>query len=243
MVAAVIASIAVVPDTFGVAQSEPVATTLAAVVVAPIASGFGVMVALFWLDPLAYPCPVHALLPHRQGSLHRGGGVPCARRPARRGCWAVPRSAMLGGYIALFHTAAVDMIANFAIAITTGTVLMARLLRHYDAVVAGSGFLLVLMLNVGFPFAVQWLLHALGSDLRHSSRDTLTGLLIRRAFYQSAYALLLRRRDRPSYLGVAMIDLDNFKRLNDTRGHSRHRRQGSGRGGWRTSPCLVRRHR
>ena len=69
------------------------------------------------------------------------------------------------------------------------------------------------------PFALHWLVHALGSDLRHSSRDTLTGLLIRRAFYQSAYALLLRRRERPSYLGVAMIDLDNFKRLNDTHGH------------------------
>jgi diguanylate cyclase (GGDEF)-like protein len=76
------------------------------------------------------------------------------------------------------------------------------------------------MLNVGFPFAVQWLLHALGSDLRTSSRDTLTGLLIRRAFYQSAYALLLRGREGSTYLGVAMIDLDNFKRLNDTRGHS-----------------------
>ncbi len=76
------------------------------------------------------------------------------------------------------------------------------------------------MLNVAFPFAVYWLVRALGSDLRHSSRDTLTGLLIRRAFYQSAYGLLLRRREGPSYLSVAMIDLDNFKRLNDTHGHS-----------------------
>jgi diguanylate cyclase (GGDEF)-like protein len=76
------------------------------------------------------------------------------------------------------------------------------------------------VLNVAFPFAVHWLVRALGSDLRHSSRDTLTGLLIRRAFYQSAYGLLLRRREGPSYLSVAMIDLDNFKRLNDTHGHS-----------------------
>jgi diguanylate cyclase len=85
--------------------------------------------------------------------------------------------------------------------------------------VAGCGFLFVLAVNVAFPFAVHWLVHALGSDLRHSSRDTLTGLLVRRVFYQSAYGLLLRRREGPSYLGVAMIDLDHFKRLNDTHGH------------------------
>jgi diguanylate cyclase (GGDEF)-like protein len=131
------------------------------------------------------------------------------------GCGAF---AVLGAYIAFFH-AAQDMLINLSIAISTSAVLAVRLIRYYDTVVAGCGFLLVLVLNVAFPFAVHWLVHSLGSDLRHSSRDTLTGLLIRRAFYQSAYGLLLRRREGPSYLGVAMIDLDNFKRLNDTLGH------------------------
>jgi diguanylate cyclase (GGDEF)-like protein len=103
---------------------------------------------------------------------------------------------------------------------TTAAVLAARLIGYYDTVLAGCAFLLLLMVNVAFPFAAQWLVHALGSDVRRSSRDALTGLLTRRAFHQSAYALLLRRREGPSYLGVAMIDLDNFKRLNDTYGHS-----------------------
>src|SRR6202043_2746769 len=95
-----------------------------------------------------------------------------------------------------------------------------RLIHNHDIVVAGCGFLLVLVLNVAFPFAVLWLVHALASELRQSSRDALTGLLIRRAFFQSTYGLLLRRREGPSYLGAAIIDLDNFKRLNDTQGHS-----------------------
>jgi diguanylate cyclase (GGDEF)-like protein len=112
------------------------------------------------------------------------------------------------------------MMINFAIAMTTAVVLVERLIRYYDTVVAGCAFLLVLVLNVAFPFAVQWLVHSLASELRQSSRDALTGLLIRRAFYHSTYGLLLRRREGPSYLGAAMIDLDNFKRLNDTRGHS-----------------------
>jgi diguanylate cyclase (GGDEF)-like protein len=112
------------------------------------------------------------------------------------------------------------MMINFAIAMTTAVALVERLIRYYDVVVAGCAFLLVLVLNVAFPFAVQWLVHALASELRQSSRDALTGLLIRRAFYHSTYGLLLRRREGPSYLGVATIDLDNFKRLNDTHGHS-----------------------
>jgi diguanylate cyclase (GGDEF)-like protein len=93
-------------------------------------------------------------------------------------------------------------------------------MRSYDIFVAGCGLMLVLVVNVAFPIAVQWLVHALASELRQSSRDALTGLLIRRAFYQSTYGLLLRHRAGPSYLGAAMIDLDNFKRLNDTQGHA-----------------------
>ena len=137
----------------------------------------------------------------------------------RRGVAGFWRVCRLGGYIAFFHTARYMMI-NFAIAMTTAVILVARLIRYYDIVVACCAFLLVLVLNVAFPLAVQWLIQALADELRQSSRDPLTGLLTRRSFYPSTYGLLLRRRDGPSYLGAAMIDLDNFKRLNDTHGHS-----------------------
>ena len=47
--------------------------------------------------------------------------------------------AVLGGYIAFFHTAQYMMI-NFAIAMTTAVVLVDRLVRYYDTVVAGCAF-------------------------------------------------------------------------------------------------------
>ncbi|MGA8329723.1 MAG: GGDEF domain-containing protein [Mycobacterium sp.] len=140
-------------------------------------------------------------------------GEPLA---ALLGCCAF---AVLGGYIAFFHTARY-MAINLAIATTTTVVVAERLIRYRGTVVACCGFLLVLVLNVVIPLAVRWLVHTLASELRQSSRDALTGLLIRRAFYQSTYGLLLRHREGPSYLGAAMIDLDNFKRLNDTQGHA-----------------------
>ncbi len=214
MVAAVIASIAMVPVVVLVRPTVP--HYPAAVIVSPIASGFGVLVALFWL--IRWPTRGQSVLFSLVGSVCIAAACLVQGDP-RVGLLGCSAFAVLGGYIAFFHSAR-DMMINLSIAITTGAVLAVRLIRYYDTVVAGCGFLLVLALNVAFPFAVYWLVHALGSDLRHSSRDTLTGLLIRRAFYQSAYALLLRRREGPSYLGVAMIDLDNFKRLNDTHGHS-----------------------
>lgn len=52
-----------------------------------------------------------------------------------------------------------------------------------------------------------------------SRRDTLTGLSNSRAFYELAELLLAgaRRSERP--LTIAYLDLDNFKAVNDTRGH------------------------
>ena len=214
MVAAVIASIAMVPVM--VLGRAIVPHYPAAVVVAPIASGFGVIVALFWL--IRWPTRGQSVLFSLTGSVCIAAACLVQGDP-RLGLLGCSAFAVLGGYIAFFHSAR-DMMINLSIAISTGAVLAARLIRYYDIVGAGCAFLLVLVLNVAFPFAVHWLVRALGSDLRHSSRDTLTGLLIRRAFYQSAYGLLLRRREGRSYLSVAMIDLDNFKRLNDTHGHS-----------------------
>ncbi|MGC2655392.1 MAG: GGDEF domain-containing protein [Mycobacterium sp.] len=213
MIAAVIASIAVLPVVVVMRPALP--HSRAALIVSPIAGGVGVVLALLWL--FRWPTRGRSVLfsVTSNGCIAAVCLVQSDPRVGLLGCTAF---AVLGGYIAFFHTAPYLM-ANFVVAMGTTAVLAARLVGYYDLVLAGCAFLLVHFLNVAFPFAVQSLVHALGSDVRRSSRDMLTGLLTRRAFYQSAYALLLRPRTGDTYLGVAVIDLDQFKRLNDTRGH------------------------
>ena len=214
LIAAVIASMAVVPASVLAGPTLP--RYPVAEIVAPVASGVGMTVALLWL--IRWPTRGQSVVFALTGSVCITASCLVQRDPlaALLGSCAF---AVLGGYIAFFHTAQY-MVVNLAIAVTTAVTIAARLARSYDIFVAASGLMLVLVLNVAFPIAVQWLVHALASELRQSSRDALTGLLIRRAFYQSTYGLLLRRREGSSYLGAAMIDLDNFKRLNDTQGHA-----------------------
>jgi diguanylate cyclase (GGDEF)-like protein len=214
VIAVVIASMAVVPAVLLAGPNLP--RYPAAEIVAPVASGVGMTVALLWL--IRWPTRGQSVVFALTGSACITASCLVQRDPlaALLGCFAF---AVLGGYIAFFHTAQY-MVANFAIAVATAGTVAGRLIRSYDIYVAGCGLMLVLVLNVAFPIAVQWLVHALASELRQSSRDALTGLFIRRAFYQSTYGLLLRRREGPNYLVAAMIDLDNFKRLNDTQGHA-----------------------
>jgi diguanylate cyclase (GGDEF)-like protein/PAS domain S-box-containing protein len=49
--------------------------------------------------------------------------------------------------------------------------------------------------------------------------DALTGLLNRRGFYQTVEGMLLRREHPEKYLVVLYMDLDGFKRVNDSLGH------------------------
>ncbi len=52
-----------------------------------------------------------------------------------------------------------------------------------------------------------------------ATRDSLTGLLNRRALYDLGSRELSRARRRKSPLSAIMIDLDHFKRINDQHGH------------------------
>lgn len=53
----------------------------------------------------------------------------------------------------------------------------------------------------------------------HANRDFLTGLYNRRYFYESMREYLEQLKETLEQFAVAMIDIDNFKKVNDTYGH------------------------
>lgn len=54
---------------------------------------------------------------------------------------------------------------------------------------------------------------------RRATTDPLTGLANRRAFFERAEAELLRAKRAGEDLAVLLIDIDHFKKINDTKGH------------------------
>jgi len=59
----------------------------------------------------------------------------------------------------------------------------------------------------------------MGTYVQRSEEDDLTGLLNRRAFTDAVSNRLANPPPAHSHLAVVMVDLDNFKRINDTHGH------------------------
>lgn len=59
----------------------------------------------------------------------------------------------------------------------------------------------------------------LAKEQEHARRDKLTGLLNRRAFLEIGDRETIRARRYKHSLAVVFLDLDHFKKLNDTRGH------------------------
>ncbi|WP_025736428.1 GGDEF domain-containing protein [Mycobacterium genavense] len=126
--------------------------------------------------------------------------------------------AVPGGYLAFFHTAKY-MALNFALACVIAAWEAVRVAAAGNAVLAFSGYFLVLELNVVVPLAIQIVVRALWVDLLRANCDPLTGLLNRRACARAVVGRMVLGANH-MFLMVAMIDLDRFRKLNDTHGHA-----------------------
>ncbi len=135
---------------------------------------------------------------------------------ALMGCVAF---ATFGAYMAFFHTTAF-VLYNFAVAAAVGAWEAVELARSGHPSLAGVDLWLVIEVNIALPLAIRILVRALSGDLLSADRDPLTGLLNRRAFQHEALGMMLARRGIDSHLVVMLIDLDNFKALNDRCGHA-----------------------
>lgn len=126
---------------------------------------------------------------------------------------------LVGGYVAMFHTPRL-IVFNAVVALGTVTALAVEVGRQ-EPVLAALGLVTVIVLNSTVVVSTNWLINVLSVDMVNSDLDALTGLLNRRACLARAGELVaLHRSDAGSYLLIVLIDLDQFKKLNDTRGHA-----------------------
>lgn len=149
-----------------------------------------------------------------------GVALACLAHPkplaALIGCIAF---ATFGAYMAFFHTIGL-VLYNFAVAAAVGGFEAWRLASSGHPSLAVVDLWLVLEVNIALPLAIGVLVRALAGDLLQADRDPLTGLLNRRAFAHNALGMMLARRGIDAHLAVLVVDLDNFKGVNDNRGHA-----------------------
>ncbi|MDO0977065.1 GGDEF domain-containing protein [Mycolicibacterium frederiksbergense] len=127
--------------------------------------------------------------------------------------------AAMAGYVAFFHTSR-HLVAVIGVALATTGITAIRFALAGDPAGAASKFLVILVGVLAVPGSIQVLVRLLGSDAAESDVDSLTNILNRRGFDRAAYELVARAGQYGGTVGVILVDLDGFKRINDTRGHA-----------------------
>jgi diguanylate cyclase (GGDEF)-like protein len=172
-------------------------------------------VALVWL--LSWPTRVQSEIFSIAGAL--GIATICViESDPRSGLLGCAAFGGLAGYVAFFHSAR-HLVFTVITALGTAVVCAARIAVAGDASMAAANLLVLSAGILAVPFCGQILVHWLSIDALKSSTDPLTGLRNRRGFYRSA-SRLLAANERALCLSVVMVDLDHFKRINDTYGHA-----------------------
>lgn len=214
IMATVAVSSTLVPLTVLVGQARYQSTS--ALVVCSVISVFTLGVAAFWLT--RWPT-------RRQSEAFVLAGTACIAwwslmqtwpGISALGCTAL---AVTGAYIAVFHSTK-TLVLNFVVAIGTALVMAVRLSQVSDVATAVVVFWLVWFLNLSICLGIWGLARAMGIYARRADQDSLTGLLNRRGFIDTISAAIHGAPPAHTHLAVLMVDIDDFKRINDTYGHA-----------------------
>ncbi|OBH08273.1 hypothetical protein A5696_20305 [Mycobacterium sp. E2699] len=132
------------------------------------------------------------------------------------GCCAMATNS---GYVALFHGNRL-LVFSAALAVTVSVATAAHLAREFDLGTGLAAFWVITILNLSFPLAMRGMSRALGTYAVRADEDALTGLFNRRGFIAALTRMLGDPDADDTHLMMIMIDLDAFKRINDTFGHA-----------------------
>src|SRR3984885_2071855 len=138
--------------------------------------------------------------------------------PAALSGLACTPTVVTGAFSAIFHRRQIVLFHGGVTAAITITAVV-RLAGEVSVAAAISAFLLINFLNVSVLLGAWGMSRAMGGYVQRAEEDPLTGLLNRRAFTEIVSNLLAHPPRGHTHLTVLMMDLDNFKRINDTHGH------------------------
>jgi diguanylate cyclase (GGDEF)-like protein len=124
---------------------------------------------------------------------------------------------VIGSYVATYHSPKMYL-AHQMCAIVLVTIVFVRAITApgADVVLACAYLILLILVLFSAPVLLQVLLLCLRRDAASAFYDPLTGLRNRRGLR----AAITEHGDQPGPATVMVIDLDNFKRVNDRFGHN-----------------------
>jgi diguanylate cyclase (GGDEF)-like protein len=213
MILAVVAgSSALVPLTVLPSQSRP---TAGEVITGGVAAAFTVGVTVLWLT--RWPTLRQSQAGVALGALFVGGWS-LAQPTGALAALSCTAMAVTGGYIAFFHGPKL-LLFNGVVAVAVTATAVLRLAHEANIATAASALWINTFVNLSVPLGIWGMARAMGTYVQRSEEDDLTGLLNRRAFTDAVSNRLANPPPAHSHLAVVMVDLDNFKRINDTHGH------------------------
>ena len=188
--------------------------TTPAVAVDTVTFTYALVMAVSWM--VGWPTRRQSLVAVVVGVLCIGGwGL--AQPNAAIGALACTTTAVTGGYSAVFHGPRL-LVLHSMLAVAIAAAAALRLARHTGIPVL-SAFWLINFVTLSVPLGFWGMSRGLQMYAHRSEQDALTGLLNRRALTDAVGHRLSNPPPAHTRMAIMMIDLDNFKSVNDTEGH------------------------